>query len=559
MPFDPTLIRKRLHLWSGLFLGFFVLTHLLNHTLGLISVDAMEWGRALFNLIWRTVPGTIALYGALMVHFVMALESLYRRQTLRMPVKEAAKIILGLTLPFLLITHVTGTRIDWMLSGYSASYYDILPTLWSRWGNITSQTLALIVAWLHGCLGIWFWIRGRDWYPRAVFPLFTLALLLPLLAWLGFAIAARSLPPSSPSVAWFMKGRTDPALLAEIREGLRLFLALAIGAVLVARAWPVNGRIRIRYPDGRSISVARGFSLLEASRSAGIPHVAVCGGRGRCSTCRVRITDGLDGQPPPEAGERATLARIKAPADVRLGCQMRPNHDLSIAPVLAGEAVGIRQQTTEEEAAGRERPIAVLFCDLRDFTRMSQQQLPFDTVFLLNRYFETIGEAVESAGGVIDKFIGDGVLAIFGLASDIEQACSEALVATTRIARRVEVLNQTFTTELDRPLRIAMGMHAGTAIIGQIGYGRASSLTAVGDTINAASRLEGFAKEYDAQLAVSAETVRLAGLAIQDWPSYDIAIRGRSGTLETLIIEKASDLEPLIVAARRRAAHRETA
>ena len=123
----------------------------------------------------------------------------------------------------------------------------------------------------------------------------------------------------------------------------------------------------------------------------------------------------------------------------------------------------------------------------------------------------------------------------------------------------MEVLNQTFMTELDRPLRIAMGMHAGTAIIGQIGYGRASSLTAVGDTINAASRLEGFAKEYDAQLAVSAETVRLAGLAIQDWPSYDIAIRGRSGTLETLIIEKASDLEPLIVAARRRAAQRETA
>ncbi|MFP5076885.1 adenylate/guanylate cyclase domain-containing protein [Rhizobium sp. YIM 134829] len=556
---DPTLIRKRLHLWSGLFLGLFVLTHLLNHMLGLVSVEAMEWGRNLFNRLWRTLPGTIALYGALVLHFVLALESLYRRQTLRMPIKEAAKIGLGLALPFLLIGHVTATRIDWMLSGYSASYHDILPQLWGRWSNLVSQTLALIVAWLHGCLGIWFWIRGRDWYPRAVFPLFALALLVPLLAWLGFAIAARSLPAATPSLAWFMKGRSNPALLSEIRQGLTLFLTLAIGAVLAARAWPINGRIRIRYPDGRTVAVARGFSLLEASRSAGVPHVAVCGGRGRCSTCRVRITEGLDGQPPPEAGERATLARIRAPADVRLACQMRPNHDLAIAPVLAGEAVGIRQQTTEEEAAGRERPIAVLFCDLRDFTRMSQRQLPFDTVFLLNRYFEMIGEAVESAGGMIDKFIGDGVLAIFGLGTTIEQGCLEALVATTRIARRVEILNETFMSELDQPLRIAMGMHAGSAIIGQIGYGRASSLTAVGDTINAASRLEGFAKEYDAQLAVSAETVRLAGLAIQDWPSYDITIRGRTGTLETLIIEKAAELEPLIVAARRRAATREPA
>ncbi len=126
--------------------------------------------------------------------------------------------------------------------------------------------------------------------------------------------------------------------------------------------------------------------------------MAVCGGRGRCSTCRVRITDGLDGQPPPEAGERATLARIKAPADVRLGCQMRPNHDLSIAPSWPAKP----SNPPADDRGGSRRPrapIAVLFCDLRDFTRMSQQQLPFDTVFLLNRYFETIGEAVESAAG----------------------------------------------------------------------------------------------------------------------------------------------------------------
>jgi adenylate cyclase len=115
-----------------------------------------------------------------------------------------------------------------------------------------------------------------------------------------------------------------------------------------------------------------------------------------------------------------------------------------------------------------------------------------------------------------------------------------------RIAKGVDLLNRNFMSELEKPLRIAMGMHAGSAIIGQIGYGKASSLTAVGDTINAASRLEGFAKEYDAQLAVSADVVRYAGLVVNDRESYNISIRGRAGMLETLIIQDMTEIETMM-------------
>jgi adenylate cyclase len=551
---DRSKLRKRLHIWTGVCLGLFLLTHFLNHALGLISIEAMEHGRDLFNAVWRSMPGTVALYGSLAVHFVLALDSLRRRQTLRMPVREALKIGLGLALPFLLVSHVTVTRIDWMLSGYSADYRDILPRLWSHTEAAIWQSTALLVAWGHGCLGFWFWMRGRDWYPRFALLLYTLALLVPLLSLLGFVVAARALGPAVASNSWFMSGRTDPATLAQIRHAIFLSLGGAIGLTLLWRSFPIRGRVRIRYPDGRVLSVARGFSVLEASRSAGIPHLSVCGGRGRCSTCRVRVMDGLEGLPPPSEGERQTLIRIRAGENVRLGCQLRPNHDVSIAPVLGADNVGIRPQIGEDVAAGRERRIAVLFCDLRDFTLLTQQQLPFDTVFLLNRYFEAIGEAVEGSGGIIDKFIGDGVLAIFGLTGSIEEACANALEATVRIARSMEALNRNFTSELDKPLRIAMGMHAGPAIIGQIGYGRASSLTAVGDTINAASRLEGFAKEYDAQLAVSADVVRYAGLTLEDRASHDIAIRGRKGTLETLIVENAQEIGERLAAARRKPA-----
>lgn len=539
--------RKRLHLLTGACLGLFLLTHFSNHALGLISVDAMEKMRWGFNLVWRSWPGTILLYGSLLAHFVLALESLYRRQTLRMPVREALKIIFGLAFPFLIVSHVVSTRVDWMLTGYGDGYYEVLPKLWSDPAVAIRQSVALVLAWAHGCLGAWFWMRGRDWYPRYFLFFYSFAVLVPLLALLGFAVAARSLEGGLPSAAWFMPPRASSQTLGDIRLAIVAGLLAMIGGTFILRAVPVRGKIRITYPD-RVISVTKGFSVLEASRAAGIPHLSICGGRGRCSTCRVRVTEGLEHQPPASDAERATLTRIRAPDNVRLACQLRPASNLSISPILGADNVGVKVQPSEQEAAGRERRIAVLFCDLRDFTLLAQQQLPFDTVFLLNRYFETIGEAVEASGGVIDKFIGDGALAIFGLNNPIEEACAQALTATVRIAKGVELLNRNFMSELDKPLRIAMGMHAGPAIIGQIGYGKASALTAVGDTINAASRLEGFAKEYDAQLAVSADLVRYAGLTVDDRESYNISIRGRAGTLETLIVQNAAEIETMMEA-----------
>ncbi|WP_426238743.1 adenylate/guanylate cyclase domain-containing protein [Pararhizobium sp. DWP1-1-3] len=541
--------RKRLHLLTGACLGLFLLTHFSNHALGLISVEAMEAARRIFNSVWRSWPGTVLLYGSLLVHFVLALESLYRRQTLRMPVREALKIIFGLTFPFLIVSHVVSTRVEWMLTGYGDGYYQVLPALWSNPFNATRQSLALIFAWTHGCLGAWFWMRGRSWYPRYFLFFYSFAVLVPMLALLGFAVGARSLEVGLPSTTWFMPHRTPPEMIGQIRTSIVAGLIAMIAGTLTLRAIPVRGKIRVTYPD-RAISVAKGFSVLEASRAAGIPHLSICGGRGRCSTCRVRVTEGLERQPPASDAEQATLTRIRAPDNVRLACQLRPSHNLSISPILGGDNVGLKAQPTEQQAAGRERHIAVLFCDLRDFTLLAQKQLPFDTVFLLNRYFETIGEAVEESGGVIDKFIGDGALAIFGLNNSIEEACAQALTATARIAKGIDVLNRNFMSELDKPLRIAMGMHAGPAIIGQIGYGKASSLTAVGDTINAASRLEGFAKEYDAQLAVSADLVRYAGLKVDNRESYNISIRGRAGTLETLIVESAEEVEAMLAAGK---------
>ncbi|WP_113132211.1 adenylate/guanylate cyclase domain-containing protein [Rhizobiales bacterium] len=537
--------RKRMHLVSGAILGSFVLAHFFNHSLGLISIEAMETARKAFNLIWHSVPGTVLLYGALLLHFAMALESIYRRQTLRMPAREALKIIFGLSLPFLLIGHVTAARVEPLFTGVDTDYPDMLRILWSNSVNAIRQSVALLLVWGHGCLGAWFWMRGRPWFPRYEILLYTVAILVPIFALLGFLSGARSIESNYEEHGGYgdrayTKPAVDLTLLEDIRLGLYLGFGGLIGGTFLLRAMPKGGRIRVRYPDGRTATVNLGFSVLEASRAAGIPHVSVCGGRGRCSTCRVRVIQGLEDQPAPEDAELATLTRIGAPDNVRLACQFRPVHNVTVVPILDSDSLGIKQQIGREGGEGRERRIAVLFCDMRGFTSIAEHKLPFDTVFLLNRYFEMVGEAVEDSGGVIDKFIGDGALAIFGLKSSYTEACRQSLAAAVRISKGIETLNQTFRGELDEPLRIAMGLHSGPAIIGEIGYGQATSLTAVGDTINTASRLEGLAKEHDVQLAVSAELVNRAGLVIEGHERLDIGLRGRQATLETWIVEDAA-------------------
>ena len=123
--------------------------------------------------------------------------------------------------------------------------------------------------------------------------------------------------------------------------------------------------------------------------------------------------------PPPEPEEQKVLARVGAPENVRLACQLRPPPGrYRITPLLPASAGPVEAYRRQPQAHGGERYVAILFADIRGFTSISEGQLPYDVVFLLNRYFRATGQAVQAAGGRLDKFIGDGVMAIFGLDRD---------------------------------------------------------------------------------------------------------------------------------------------
>jgi adenylate cyclase len=246
--------------------------------------------------------------------------------------------------------------------------------------------------------------------------------------------------------------------------------------------------------------------------------------------------------PAPLPDEVKVLQRVGAAPDVRLACQLRPAGDLRVTPLLPATAQARDGFRRPSYLHGSEREIAILFADLRAFTKLSEQKLPYDVVFLLNRYFAEMGRAVEEAGGHLDKFIGDGVMALFGLERGVEAGCRDALAAAKRMSERMAHLNETLAHDLAEPLRIGIGIHAGPAIVGEMGYGKAVSVTAVGDSVNTASRIEGLTKTYAVELVVSEAVVTRAGLALEAAPRHEIEIRGRSERMAVRTVARAADL-----------------
>jgi adenylate cyclase len=550
------MIARRIRLLSGLVLLTYLTTHFLNHTLGLISLEAMEAGRIWFLALWRNPLVTAVLYGALATHLGLAFYSLYRRRHLRMPLWEALQLVLGLTIPLFLAAHIAGTRLAHELFDVKDSYALIVLSLWNVSPlNGIRQALLVIVAWVHGCIGLHFWLRLRPWYSRVVPIFFSVGLLLPVLALLGFAEAGREISDlMARQPDWFDRTLREAnvprgqerELLALVQnralQGYVVILALVLLARAIRYAVQRHNRIRITYPGGVEVAVPRGLTVLEASRFTGLPHTSICGGRGRCSTCRVRVVRGGDSLPPAKPAEVRVLQRVGAPPNVRLACQLRPTKDLSITPLVPASGQPRHGFTQPSYIAGEERNIVVLFADLRSFTAMAEHKLPYDLVFILNSYFKTAGEAIIRAGGIVDKFIGDGVMALFGVETDLKDGCRRALNAANEIVNEVNQLSRLLTAELAEPLKIGVGIHSGAAVVGRMGYGSAVSLTAIGDTVNVASRLQDLTKEYGCQLVISEEVARYAGVKVDSFPRHQLTLRNRREPLAIYVIKEVQAL-----------------
>jgi len=536
---------------TGLVIGLYVTMHLSNHALGLISVHAQEAARPWVMALWHSPPGQVLLYGSLSTHATLALLILFRRRHYYMPTWEAIQILLGLTIPYLLLVHIINTRGTRILTGIDIDYTYEIANLWvDPWTRFRQIALVLLV-WGHFVVGLHFWWRLHSWYRRA-FPAMLLAfVLVPTAALLGFAEVGMTMTAharSDPQWMSTMKARGVPSApqLARLRAALKDWVGpswiAAVGLVFSIaqiRNWRErHARFKVTYPEDLTIEAPKGMSVLEVSRMARRAHMSVCGGRARCTTCRVKIVSAGGDLPEPNEREATALRRIGAPGNVRLACQLRPEVDIAVQPLLHPSIV-VATYTRAREEFGEEREVTILFVDIRGSTSLAEGRLPYDVVFLLNSLFIALSEAVEESGGYYSNFTGDGLMALFGLDGNQAEGAKAALHCVLAMFQSLDALNERLAGELEAPVAIGVGIHTGQAIVGRMGPPKTPIISALGDSVNTAARLERSTKDLGVPLVVSAETLRAAGLHTLA-TLMQVSLTGRAATMLVSALDEAS-------------------
>lgn len=519
---------RTLRFWTGQVLFVYATCHLLNHAFGIRSIEAMKTAGIVLLDPWQTAPGATLLYAALLTHAGLGIYAFWRRRHLRIPAVETAQLFLGLAIPLLLIAHAATIRYGEIVYGLGIGFDRILYQLWVAvpTTGLPRQYLLVLVVWIHGCIGIRAWLRTKPWYGRAVPLLASMATLVIVLSLLGFTNAGldmRALAETDPSAVppYTVEGtELTPAQavaqVSRVTDALTLGYLLLLGGVAAARAardWHAARfrSIRITYPGGRVVTVPNGFSVLEASRWAGIPHASVCGGRGRCSTCRIDVVAGGDGLGSPGPEERRLLDRIGAPESVRLACQLRPDHDVAVVLLVSADATPREQVADLGLPAGgrREAQVAALFVDLRQSTRLSDDRLPYDALFIVERYINTVSAAVRDWGGQVTNVAGDGVMTVFGARGSDRGFARDAFRAANAIWQGMDALNRQLDGELSEPLRFGIGLHVGPAVLGMRWDGGMDGMPFLGDTGNVAARLEAQTKRLDCVMIASREAIEM--------------------------------------------------
>ena len=548
---------RQVRLVSGTIMFAYLVSHFLNHALGNISMEALATGVYYHTEFWQFLPVAILFYSACLVHTALGIWALYQRREFRWRAIEPLQLALGLSIPMLIVAHVVGVRLGQSLYGHEKLYPQefylfFIASPYRLW----TMLAVLVVAWVHGCIGLYFWLRLRPFFRRAAPFLLAAAVLIPTLAMLGVYQGGRTTMSDYEDADWRRQELSVQKLgtaaqgntLDRVASGLTIGYLGLLGLVLLARGARAllerrGGMIALSYGNGRTVRVPKGLSVLEASLRHNVPHASVCGGRARCSTCRIRVIGDHITLPEPSPREAFVLHRVGSDdPSIRLACQLRPTGDLTFFQLFLPHTMSANATADNPARIGQERYLVSLFVDMRGSTQLAEKRLPFDTVFIVNRFLGAVSQAVLEAGGRPNQFIGDGMLALFGLASGRQEACRQALRAAALIAVNIDELNQFLSHDLHEPIRFGIGIHGGEVIVGDIGYRDHMVFTALGDPVNVAARLQDMTKSLSCEAVISDEVRVTAGIAEEALPQQEVAIRGRN---EPMIVRSVADARAL--------------
>ncbi|MDG1572273.1 adenylate/guanylate cyclase domain-containing protein [Robiginitalea sp. M366] len=246
-------------------------------------------------------------------------------------------------------------------------------------------------------------------------------------------------------------------------------------------------------------------TLLDISIRNKIPHLHECGGNGICTTCRIRILEGSQNLSPKTEFEKTSSHVRKWDPSIRLACQARPRGDVTIQRLIwsSGEVNNLQKELVPTGRA-EERPIAIIFCDIRNFTNLSSHNLNFDIAYMLNKFYTALGEPILMNNGVIYQYVGDEIIGVFGTTGGTARKnCEDAIRAALGMQYALDALNRSDLKDIDIKLKSGIGINFGTAFIGHLGHPTHKQFSVIGDPVNVASRIQNETKVTGTNILIS--------------------------------------------------------
>jgi len=298
--------------------------------------------------------------------------------------------------------------------------------------------------------------------------------------------------------------------------------------------WVVNAMNYIySETDDKSIATSSEETILQSSLKVGIKHTHVCGGKARCSTCRVEVIEGLDNCSPRNEAEQQMGAKLGLPETIRLACQTRIQGDVRMRRLVVDDldARIIKDQlvSQNDNSLGREKNVAVLFTDLANYTEFAESLPAYDVVHVLNRYYQTMNDIVVEHGGVISDVAGDGMLILFGACTKEHGLVMDAISTVQAMSKELDSFNEYLQGMFGRSFGLRAGINFGPAIIGHFSTGPMSKVAAIGDAVNLASRIEQANKAFGSRLLISDSAYQQVKGKVGISASHQVALKGKTG------------------------------
>ena len=285
--------------------------------------------------------------------------------------------------------------------------------------------------------------------------------------------------------------------------------------------------------DNKTICASPDSTVLEAILKAKINHIHVCGGNARCTTCRIYIMDGLSNCLPRNEKEKQLAEKLGFPQNIRLACQTRISGNITIRrPVVDDLDVAIILKQFGDAPGtklGQEKDLAILFTDIENYTQFAEAFPAYDVVHVLNRYYQTMNGIIVQHKGVISDVAGDGILALFGVMEDSKNPVLDAINAVRAMNAALTQFNGYLNQMYDQSFGIRAGINFGKVIVGNFDTGMMSKISAIGDAVNLASRIETANKDFGTQLLISQWANEKIRGVVDTHRMYRARLKGKSG------------------------------